>query len=133
MSVASTGSACASGAVTNEPECVATAIKAWLSVSHIGPVYIEPGKPWHNGAAEPLHREVPRRMLTYGVVPQPQGGADRHRKLSTTVQRERPHRSLNYRTPTEVGAGLERPPAAKDWAAICDPFQSAGLTLPVVQ
>jgi putative transposase len=52
MSVANTGSACASGAVTNEPECVATAIKAWLSVSHTGPVYIEPGKSWHNGAAE---------------------------------------------------------------------------------
>jgi integrase-like protein len=25
-------------------------VKRWLAVSHIGPPYIEPGKPWQNGA-----------------------------------------------------------------------------------
>jgi putative transposase len=36
----------------NGPEFVAKAVQAWLVQSQIGPVHIDPGKPWQNGVAE---------------------------------------------------------------------------------
>jgi putative transposase len=50
----------------NGPALVAQAVKTWLSANGISTAFIEPGKPWQNGAAEScigkfrdecLHRE----------------------------------------------------------------------------
>jgi putative transposase len=117
----------------NGPEFVANAIKAWLSISNIGPAYIEPGKPWQNGAAESFIgkcRDECLNMEWFHSRKEAQVIIENYRRQ---YNEERPHSSLQYRTPTEVGAGLVRPPAAKGQETICDPLQSTGLTLPVVQ
>ena len=36
----------------NGPEIVATAILRWLQAAQIETAFIDPGKPWHNGADE---------------------------------------------------------------------------------
>jgi Integrase core domain len=46
---------------------------------------------------------------------------------------ERPHSRLAYRTPAEASASRLLSPTASNQEVICDPLQSAGLTLPAVQ
>jgi putative transposase len=46
---------------------------------------------------------------------------------------ERPHSSLGYRTPAEVGAGKASLPAASCRDAIGGPCEAEGLTFPVVR
>jgi putative transposase len=46
---------------------------------------------------------------------------------------ERPHSSLGYRTPAEVGAGKASLPAASCWDAIGGPREDEGLTFLVVR
>lgn len=42
----------------NGPEFIATALRAWLERSAVGPLYIEPGSPWENGYAESFHSKL---------------------------------------------------------------------------
>jgi putative transposase len=117
----------------NGPEFVASAIKTWLSISNIGPAYIEPGKPWQNGAAESFigkFRDECLNMEWFLSRKEAQVIIESYRRQ---YNEERPHSSLDYRTPAEVGAGLARPLTAKGHEGIGDPLQSAGLTLPMAQ
>jgi putative transposase len=117
----------------NRPDFVANAIKAWLSISHIGPAYIEPGKPWQNGAAESFigkFRDECLNMEWFHSRKEAQVIIASYRRQ---YNEERPHSSLAYQTPAEASAGRRLPPAATCPEAIDHPSQSAGLTLPVVQ
>jgi putative transposase len=117
----------------NGPGFAANAIKAWLSISPIGPASIEPGKPWQNGAAESFigkFRDECLNMEWFHSRKEAQVIIESYRRQ---YNEERPHSSLAYRTPAEASAGRRLPPAAKGPEAIDHPSQSAGLTLPVVQ
>jgi len=117
----------------NGPEFIAKAIKAWLSTRGIGTVYIEPGKPWQNGAIESFIGKFRDECLTREWF--------LHRREARVIiesdrrhyNEERPHSSLAHRTPAEASAGRLLPPTAKCPEAIDHPSQSAGLTFPVVQ
>lgn len=117
----------------NGPEFVASAIKAWLTTNGIGTAYIEPGKPWQNGAIESfigkfrdecLNGEWFLNRMEARVVIE-----DYRRRYNE----ERPHSSLAYRTPAEVYASTVLPPGVKCPEDSGDQRQSAGLTFPVVR
>jgi putative transposase len=115
------------------PEFVANASKAWLSISHIGPAYIEPGTPWQNGAAESFigkFRDECLNMEWFHSRREAQVIIESSRRQ---YNEERPPSSLAYQTPAEAGAGQSLPPAAKGPEAMDHPSPAAGLTLPVVQ
>jgi putative transposase len=117
----------------NGPEFVASAIKTWLSISNIDPAYIEPGKPWQNGAAESFigkFRDECLNMEWFHSRKEAQVIIESYRRQ---YNEERPHSSLNYRTPSEVGAGLGLPPAVKGQETICDPLRSTDLTFYMVR
>jgi putative transposase len=117
----------------NGPELVAKAIKAWLAISNIGPADIEPGKPWQTGAAESFigkFRDEGLNMDWFHSRKEVQIIIESYRRQ---YNEERPPSSLQYQTPTEVGASLVRPPAAPGQETIGDSLPSTGLTLPVVQ
>jgi putative transposase len=89
------------------PEFIAKAIQSWLAISGIGTAYIEPGKPWQNGAAEsfigkfrdeclPVEWFLSRREARVII--------EQYRRQD---HEERPHSSLDYCTPAEVEA-MER-------------------------
>lgn len=85
----------------NGSEFTAGAVKEWLGAAGIRTLYIEPGSPWENGycesfnsrlRAELLDRELFRTLIEAQVL------TERHRLRHN---HERPHSSLDYKTPAE--------------------------------
>jgi putative transposase len=117
----------------NGPEFVAKAVKAWLSAQGVSTVYIEPGKPWQNGAIESFigkFRDECVNMEWFLSRKEARVIIESYRRQ---YNEERPHSSLAYRTPAEASTGRFLPPTARNQEVVCEPLQSAGLTLPVVQ
>jgi len=87
------------------PEFVAQRVKEWLHASGVQTTYIEPGKPCQNGANESfngkfrdecLNMEWFRNRAEAKIIIE---GWRRH------YNEERPHSSLNYRTPAQIRVG----------------------------
>ena len=88
----------------NGSEFTAAAVRSWLGEAGIETLYIEPGSPWENGYAESfnsrfreefLDREVFRTLLEAQVT------TEQHRLKHN---HQRPHSSLEYKTPAEFAA-----------------------------
>ena len=85
----------------NGPEFVARAIVQWLHTADIETAFIDPGKPWQNGADESFNGKLRNEHLSLQWY--------RHRVEATVAIEQwrqffnnvRPHSSLDYRTPTE--------------------------------
>jgi putative transposase len=85
----------------NGPEFVARAIVRWLHQADIETAYIDPGKPWQNGADESFNGKFRNEHLSVQWY--------RHRVEATVAIEQwrqffnevRPHSSLGYRTPNE--------------------------------
>jgi putative transposase len=83
----------------NGPEFVARAIVHWLHSTDIETAFIDPGKPWQNGADESFNGKFRNEHLSLQWY--------RHRVEATVAIEEwrqffnevRPHSSLGYRTP----------------------------------
>jgi putative transposase len=117
----------------NGPEFIAKAIKDWLAAQGIDTAYIEPGKPWQNGAVESFIGKFRDECLnTEWFLNRTEA-----RIIIETYRREsneeRPHSSLAYRTPAEVCAETMTLPAAKIHEDAGEPLASTGLTLPMAQ
>src|SRR5687768_11189441 len=88
------------------PEFVATAILRWLQTAQIETAFIDPGKPWQNGADESFNGKFRDQHLSLHWF--------RHRAEATVSIEQwrrhynevRPHSSLEYRTPLEFKATL---------------------------
>jgi putative transposase len=89
----------------NGPEFVAHRVKEWLKNSGVQTTFIEPGKPWQNGTNESfngkfrdecLNREWFRNRAEAKIIVE---------QWRRHYNEERPHSSLNYRTPAQVRAG----------------------------
>lgn len=89
----------------NGPEFVATRVKEWLTHSGVQTSFIEPGKPWQNGTNESfngkfrdecLNREWFRNRAEAKIIVE---------QWRRHYNEERPHSSLNYRTPAQMRAG----------------------------
>ncbi len=90
----------------NGPEFVARAILQWLRTAQIETAFIDPGKPWQNGADESFNGKFRDQHLSLQWF--------RHRadaRVSIEEWRRhynevRPHSSLGYLTPAEFKATL---------------------------
>jgi putative transposase len=89
----------------NGPEFVAHRVKEWLTHNGVQTTFIEPGKPWQNGMNESfngkfrdecLNREWFRNRVEAKLIME---------QWRCHYNEERPHSSLNYRTPAQVRAG----------------------------
>jgi putative transposase len=117
----------------NGPELIAKAIKGWLAARGIDTAYIEPGKPWQNGAVESFIGKFRDECLnTEWFLNRTEA-----RILIENYRREynerRPHSSLAYRTPAEVCAEAMTRPAAKIPEDAGEPLAPTALTLSMVQ
>jgi transposase InsO family protein len=97
----------------NGPEFIARAIREWMAGAGVETLYIEPGAPWENGYAESFNSKVRDELLNAEEF----GSLVEARVLAKEWKREynhvRPHSSLGYRTPAEVGESRPRADSAK--------------------
>ncbi len=123
----------------NGPEFIARALRLWAMEKHSEIATIAPGKPWQNGSVESFHATFRGECLDREWFA--------HRREAKIVieqwrweyNTQRPHSSVGYRTPAEVGAQaraamsqLSHPeeivvPAASAEAA----FEPTGLVEPI--
>ncbi len=86
----------------NGPEFVAQAVQDWLGEKGVTTAYIEPGKPWQNGLNESFNSRFRDECLNTEWF------HDRREAIAVIADfrdeynRDRPHSSLAYQTPTEV-------------------------------
>jgi putative transposase len=92
----------------NGPEFAAEVVRTWLEETGSGALYVAPGSPWQNGYAESFHSKVRDEFLNreeFESEPQARAlGALWKEEYNT----ERPHSSLEYRTPAEFAATCVR-------------------------
>ena len=89
----------------NGPEFVASRVKEWLKKGGVQTAFIEPGKPWQNGANESFNGKLRDECLNlewFRNRAEARGIIERWRRH---YNEERPHSSLNYHTPAQVRAG----------------------------
>ena len=88
----------------NGPEFIATAVQDWLASSGVKTLFIAPGSPWENAYLESFNGKLEDELL---------GGEIFNTLLEARVlieeyrvhyNHERPHSSLDYRTPAEFAA-----------------------------
>ena len=88
----------------NGPEFIAQAIRRWLGQVEVEALYIEPGSPWENGYAESFHSRLRDEFLALEVFE----SLPAARRLTAVwrhdYNHERPHSSLDYRTPVGFAA-----------------------------
>ncbi len=88
----------------NGPEFVATAILRWLQAAQIETAFIDPGKPWQNGADESFNGKLRDQHLSlqwFRNRADAQVSIEAWRRHYNDV---RPHSSLGYLTPTAFKA-----------------------------
>lgn len=94
----------------NGPEFVAHAVQRWLAAARIQTAYIEPGKPWQNGVGERFNgtfRDECLNLEWFHSRAEARVVIEQYRRFYNT---ERPHSSVAYRTPADVGAERGRLP-----------------------
>jgi transposase InsO family protein len=88
----------------NGPEFAAEVVRSWLEDTGSGALYVAPASPWQNGYAESFHRKLRDEYLDReGFATEAQAtalGALWKEEYNT----ERPHSSLEYKTPAEFAA-----------------------------
>lgn len=88
----------------NGPEFVARAVLRWLAEAQIETAFIDPGKPWQNGADESFNGKLRDEYLTlqwFRNRVEAKVGIEEWRRHYNEV---RPHSSLGYLTPAEFKA-----------------------------
>lgn len=92
----------------NGPEFIAGAVRDWLAVNHVGPLYIEPGAPWQNGVGESFNGKLRDECLN----PELFGSLTEARVVIEDFRlhynHRRPHSSLDYRTPAAFASACRR-------------------------
>ena len=88
----------------NGPEFVARALRIWALTTGSEMALIDPGKPWQNGSVESFHNTLRRDCLDqewFAHLREARIVIEQYREKYNT---RRPHSSLGYRKPAEVGA-----------------------------
>ena len=88
----------------NGPEFIARALKIWVLFHHSDTATIEPGKPWQNGSVESFHATFRRECLDAEEFAHLREARIVIEQWRWEYNTQRPHSSLGYRTPAEVGA-----------------------------
>jgi putative transposase len=87
----------------NGPEFIAHRVRRWLRRAGIQAAYITPGKPWQNGVGESFHSRLRDECLDrewFHSLAEARILLEQYRQRYNA---ERPHSSLGYRTPAEIG------------------------------
>lgn len=90
----------------NGSEFIAEATREWLAANNIAAVFIAPGKPWQNGKCESFNGKLRDELLSqrwFSSTWEARVVIESWRKFYNT---ERPHSSLQYRTPAEFAVTL---------------------------
>jgi putative transposase len=88
----------------NGPELTSRHLLAWAIENKVGLVHIQPGKPTQNAYVESFHGRLREECLRISWF---QNLFDARRKIAAwrhDYNHQRPHSSLNYRTPVEFAA-----------------------------
>jgi putative transposase len=105
----------------NGPEFIARALRIWALFNHSDTATIDPGKPWQNGMVESFHRTFRRECLDTEYFAHLREARIVIEQWRWEYNTQRPHSSLGYRTPAEVGAEAR--------AAIDNPVRLQPITL----
>jgi putative transposase len=88
----------------NGPEFIAHRVRRWLGQTGITTAYIDPGKPWQNGVGESFHSRFRDECLDREWFHTPQEARVLIEQYRRQYNEVRPHSSLGYQTPAEIGA-----------------------------
>lgn len=88
----------------NGSEFIATCVKEWLAAKSVSTLYIEPGKPWQNGKQESFNGRLRDECLNVEVFRKVAEARVVIEAWRRHYNEERPHSSLDYRTPSEFYA-----------------------------
>jgi transposase InsO family protein len=88
----------------NGPEFIADAIKRWLEDKKVGTLYIEPGSPWENGYIESFHSRLRDELLNREQFFSVKEAKVLVENWRLEYNHERPHSSLDYKTPAAFAA-----------------------------
>ena len=88
----------------NGPEFIARALRIWALCNHSDTATIEPGKPWQNGSVESFHATFRRECLDAEEFAHLREAKIVIEQWRWEYNTQRPHSSLGYRTPAEVGS-----------------------------
>jgi len=95
----------------NGPEFIARRVRRWLARTGIATAYIEPGKPWQNGVGESFHSRLRDECLDREWFHSLAEARVLLEQFRRTYNEQRPHSTLRYRTPAEVGQDRAPTPA----------------------
>jgi putative transposase len=87
----------------NGPEFIARALKIWALVNHSETATIQPGKPWQNGCVESFNGTFRRECLDGEWFSNLREARIVIEQWRWEYNHCRPHSSLLYKTPNEVG------------------------------
>ena len=87
----------------NGPEFIARALKIWARMNHSETVTIDPGKPWQNGSSESFNGTFRAECLDREWFAHGREARIVIEQWRWEYNTKRPHSSLGYRTPAEVG------------------------------
>jgi len=88
----------------NGPELIAKALQSWLAERGAKTLYITPGSPWENPYIESFNDKFRDECLNMHVFLDGRHAQEVVEVWRTEYNDERPHSSLNYRTPSEFAA-----------------------------
>lgn len=94
----------------NGPEFIAGAVRSWLAVNNVGPLYIEPGAPWQNGVGESFDGKLRDECLNLELFTSLREARVVIGDYREEYNQRRPHSSLGYRTPAAFAAACRQAP-----------------------
>lgn len=88
----------------NGPELVAKALQSWLAERGAKTIYITPGSPWENAYIESFNDKFRDECLNMHIFTDGRHAQEVIEAWRNEYNDERPHSSLNYKTPSEFAA-----------------------------
>jgi putative transposase len=98
----------------NGPEFIAEAVKRWLAERGSKPRSIDPGCPWQNAFGESLNGRLRDECLNLELFANRREAAVIIEAWRREYNTQRPHSSLDYRTPQEFREGAVQTPSGPD-------------------
>jgi transposase InsO family protein len=95
----------------NGSEFTAEPVQTWLEQNKVGPAFIPPGQPWKNGFIESFHDKFRDECLQREWFPSLLDAQVVIEEWRLHYNTQRPHSSLNYKTPAEFAAQYTIQPA----------------------
>jgi putative transposase len=118
--------------VDNGPEFISTALDAWASAHGVKLDFIQPGKPTQNGHIESFNGKFRDECLAQERFPTLPRARVEIELFRVDYNTQRPHSSLDYRTPSAFAeiARREMAPSARAAAALTEGDQQSHVGYP---